>query len=107
MAVGREIFAKHLLDYDKASNALSWQWSAGTGVDPQPYFRVFNPYLQSKKFDKETFYIKRFVPELLAIESKNIHNEEYLISTDIDNYPKPIILHKEASKKAVALFKNL
>jgi deoxyribodipyrimidine photo-lyase len=104
---GERFFAKHLLDYDKASNALSWQWSAGTGVDPQPYFRVFNPYLQSKKFDKETFYIKRFVPELLAIESKNIHNEEYLISTDIDNYPKPIILHKEASKKAVALFKNL
>lgn len=104
---GERFFAKHLLDYDKASNVLSWQWSAGTGVDPQPYFRVFNPYLQSKKFDKETFYIKRFVPELLAIESKNIHNEEYLISTDIDNYPKPIILHKEASKKAVELFKNL
>ncbi len=104
---GERFFAKHLLDYDKASNVLSWQWSAGTGVDPQPYFRVFNPYLQSKKFDKETFYIKRFVPELLAIESKNIHNEEYLISTDIDNYPKPIIFHKEASKRAVELFKNL
>ena len=101
---GESFFAKHLLDYDKASNVLSWQWSAGTGVDPQPYFRVFNPYLQSKKFDKEAIYIKRYISELSSIEPKNIHNEEYLLSTNIKDYPKPIVIHKEASKRAVELF---
>ena len=104
---GESFFAKHLLDYDKASNVLSWQWSAGTGVDPQPYFRVFNPYLQSKKFDKEAIYIKRYISELSTIESKNIHNEEYLLSTNIKDYPKPMVVHKAASKRAVELFKNL
>ncbi|WP_373036113.1 deoxyribodipyrimidine photo-lyase [Sulfurimonas sp.] len=103
---GERFFAKHLLDYDKASNVLSWQWSAGTGVDPQPYFRVFNPYLQSKKFDKDAIYIKKYVPELLHVESKNIHNEEYLFSTNIQGYPKPIVSHKEAAKKAVEIFKT-
>jgi deoxyribodipyrimidine photo-lyase len=103
---GERFFAEHLLDYDKASNVLSWQWSAGTGVDPQPYFRIFNPYLQSKKFDKEALYIKRYVSELSTIEIKNIHKEEYLLCADIKDYPKPIVTHKEASKRAVELFKK-
>jgi deoxyribodipyrimidine photo-lyase len=104
---GERFFAKHLLDYDMASNVLSWQWSAGTGVDPQPYFRVFNPYLQSKKFDKEAAYIKKYISCLCRVEAKNIHNEEYLLCANIKGYPKPIIIHKEASKRAVELFKNL
>lgn len=103
---GEEFFAKYLLDYDKASNVLSWQWSAGTGVDPQPYFRVFNPYLQSKKFDKECLYIKHFLPELSDVQSKYLHDEEYLLSNDIPNYPKPILKHKDAAKKAVEAFKK-
>ena len=102
---GEAFFAKHLLDYDKASNVLSWQWSAGTGVDPQPYFRVFNPYLQSKKFDKDATYIKRFLPELKSLESKHIHDESYLFTHEILNYPKPIVKHKEAAKKAIEIFK--
>ena len=102
---GEAFFAKYLLDYDKASNVLSWQWSAGTGVDPQPYFRVFNPYLQSKKFDKEGEYIKKFLPELQDLEAKYLHNEEYLFKQESLNYPKPIIKHKEAAKKAIELFK--
>jgi deoxyribodipyrimidine photo-lyase len=103
---GEAFFARHLLDFDKASNVLSWQWSAGTGVDPQPYFRVFNPYLQSKKFDKEALYIKKFVPELQDIQAKQLHDEAYLLSHVIDGYPKPIVKHKEASKKAITLFKS-
>ncbi|QOP42325.1 deoxyribodipyrimidine photo-lyase [Sulfurimonas marina] len=103
---GEAFFAKHLLDYDKASNVLSWQWSAGTGVDPQPYFRVFNPYLQSKKFDKEGLYIKKYMPELKELPSKYLHDEAYLLSKDIPNYPKPMVVHKEAVKKAVESFKN-
>lgn len=103
---GEAFFAKHLLDYDAASNVLSWQWSAGTGVDPQPYFRVFNPYLQSKKFDKDALYIKKHLPQLEHLEAKNLHNEEYLLHTYIANYPKPIVVHKEAAKKAIEYFKK-
>lgn len=104
---GERFFAEHLLDYDKASNVLSWQWSAGTGVDPQPYFRVFNPYLQSRKFDKEATYIKKYISELSTVEAKYIHNEEYLLCANIKDYPKPIVTHKEASKRAIKLFRNL
>jgi deoxyribodipyrimidine photo-lyase len=103
---GEAFFAKYLLDYDKASNVLSWQWSAGTGVDPQPYFRVFNPYLQSKKFDKEALYIKQYVPELNAVEAKYLHNEEFLFAHDIKGYPKPMVSHKEAAKIAIESFKK-
>lgn len=103
---GERFFASHLLDYDSASNVLSWQWSAGTGVDPQPYFRVFNPYLQSKKFDKEALYIKKWLPELAHIAPKFLHDEAYLLNNTIAEYPKPIVVHKEAAKKAVELFKT-
>lgn len=103
---GESFFASNLLDFDKASNTLSWQWSAGTGVDPQPYFRIFNPYLQSKKFDKEARYIKKWLPELRHVEAKYLHDEAYLLKNEIKNYPKPMLEHKEAAKKAILLFKN-
>ncbi|MDQ1264280.1 MAG: deoxyribodipyrimidine photo-lyase [Campylobacterota bacterium] len=103
---GERFFASHLLDFDMASNVLSWQWSAGTGVDPQPYFRVFNPYLQSKKFDKEAHYIKKWLPELTHIAPKLLHDETYLLNSIIPNYPKPIVVHKEAAKRAIVLFKK-
>lgn len=103
---GEEFFAENLLDFDKASNVLSWQWSAGTGIDPQPYFRVFNPYLQSKKFDSEGIYIKKHIPELKDLPAKYLHDEIYLLSHAIDNYPKPMVNHKEAAKKAISIFKE-
>ncbi len=103
---GERFFAQYLLDYDAASNILSWQWSAGTGIDPQPYFRIFNPYLQSKKFDKEGVYIKKWVPELASVGLKDIHDENYLLNTIIEDYPQPIVVHKEASKSALAYFKS-
>ena len=103
---GEKFFAKYLLDYDAASNILSWQWSAGTGIDPQPYFRIFNPYLQSKKFDKEAKYIKKWVPELEDLEAKHLHNEEYLLATKIKNYPQPILVHKKAKDEALEYFKK-
>ncbi len=102
---GEKFFAQHLLDYDAASNILSWQWSAGTGVDPQPYFRIFNPYLQSKKFDKDGYYIKHFCPELSEVNTEHIHDETALFKNTIPNYPKPMIRHKEAAKKALQYFK--
>jgi deoxyribodipyrimidine photo-lyase len=103
---GESFFAQHLLDYDLASNVLSWQWSAGTGIDPQPYFRVFNPYLQSKKFDKNAVYIKKYIPALVEVDAKDIHREEYLLDTNIKNYPKPMLEHKIAAKIAIESFKN-
>lgn len=83
---GEAFFAQYLNDYDAASNILSWQWSAGTGVDPQPYFRIFNPTTQSEKFDKNKLYIKRHL------------DENYSIS--------PIVDHKESSQKALKYFKS-
>lgn len=104
---GEKFFSQHLLDYDTASNVLSWQWSAGTGIDPQPYFRIFNPYRQSKKFDNEAKYIKKYLPELKDIDAKNLHKEEYLQQANILNYPKPIVDIKISSKKAIECFKGL
>lgn len=103
---GEKFFAKYLLDYDKASNLLSWQWSAGTGIDPQPYFRVFNPYLQAKKFDKEAVYIKKYLPCLSALSEKNIHDEDYLLHVNLLKYPQPIVEHKSAAKIAIESFRQ-
>ncbi|GIT99921.1 deoxyribodipyrimidine photo-lyase [Sulfurovum sp. TSL6] len=103
---GESFFAKYLLDYDAASNILSWQWSAGTGIDPQPYFRIFNPYLQSKKFDKEAVYIKKWIPELRSVDAKKLHDENYLLHYTVEGYPKPMVVHKEASQNALAYFKQ-
>jgi deoxyribodipyrimidine photo-lyase len=103
---GEEFFARYLLDYDKASNVLSWQWSAGTGVDPQPYFRVFNPYLQSKKFDKDALYIKKYLPALADVKPKFLYDEIYLQNITLSNYPKPMVDHKSVTKLTIELFKN-
>jgi deoxyribodipyrimidine photo-lyase len=103
---GESFYAKYLLDYDAASNILSWQWSAGTGIDPQPYFRIFNPYLQSKKFDKEAVYIKKWIPELRSVDAKKLHDENYLLHYTVEGYPKPMVVHKEASQNALAYFKQ-
>ncbi|MDD3324289.1 MAG: deoxyribodipyrimidine photo-lyase [Sulfurospirillaceae bacterium] len=96
---GEAFFAKHLLDYEASSNILSWQWCAGTGIDPQPYYRVFNPFLQSKKFDKNAQYIKKWLPQLDSFEPKNLHNETFLIEHTIQNYPKLIVFHEQARKR--------
>lgn len=79
---GEAYFAQKLLDYDMASNVGGWQWAAGSGCDAAPYFRVFNPYLQTPKFDKNENYIKKWVPEYQS-----------------NNYPNPIIKHDFARKR--------
>lgn len=101
---GESFFARHLMDYDASSNILSWQWSAGTGVDPQPYFRIFNPYTQTFKFDKEGKYIKKYLPELENIPKKFLADESLLGQCTIANYLKPIVDHKISSKKALDYF---
>jgi deoxyribodipyrimidine photo-lyase len=84
---GEAYFAGKLLDFDLASNNGGWQWAAGSGCDAAPYFRIFNPYLQTKKFDPEFKYIRKWVPEF----------EEF-------SYPKPIIEHEAARKRCLEVY---
>ncbi len=102
---GEEYFAKKLLDYDASSNILSWQWCSSVGVDAQPYFRVFNPYLQAQKFDCDGVYIKKHIKELEKTPSKLLFDENYLLKYKIANYPQPIVNHKIESKRAIEFFK--
>jgi len=91
--LGEEWFRDTLVDADFASNTLGWQWSSGCGADASPYFRVFNPVTQSKKFDKQGEYIRRWVPELKDLDNKAIH-EPWLASSVVRSrlkYPEPIV----------------
>jgi deoxyribodipyrimidine photo-lyase len=71
--LGEQFFAKHLRDYDIYNNNGGWQWSAGTGTDAMPYFRIFNPWLQSKKHDPDCEYIRHWLPEFKDVDVKHIH----------------------------------
>lgn len=98
---GESYFAEHLLDFDLASNNGGWQWSASTGCDAQPYFRIFNPELQSKKFDCNGDFIRLWVPELEGCSKKEIH-----CPIDIENYPSPIVEHKKQKILALKMFQH-
>ena len=86
---GEAYFAKKLLDYDLAANNGGWQWAAGSGCDAAPYFRVFNPRLQTEKFDKDLAYVKKWVPEF-----------------ESEKYNKPIVDHAFARERVLRVFKN-
>ncbi len=103
--LGEEHFAQYLMDYELASNNGGWQWASSVGTDAQPYFRVFNPYLQSEKFDPQGDYIRRYVPELRHLKGKDIHNPEGLLRPS--DYPQPIVDHAVARDAAIAMFKKL
>ena len=112
---GEKYFRNCLLDFNEANNVAQWQWVAGCGADAAPYFRIFNPILQGEKFDKNGEYVKKWVPELRKYPSKFIHKPWELdiryqesINTIIGkDYPKPIVIHEEARKKALDAFKSL
>lgn len=103
---GEKYFAQQLVDYDPCVNNGNWQWAASTGCDAQPYFRIFNPWLQQKKFDNECEYIKRWVPELKTTDPKIIHTWYKQNSPAIKNYPRPMVDHKIESKKAKEAYKK-
>ena len=88
---GERYFAQHLVDYDPCLNNGNWQWAASTGCDAQPYFRIFNPWLQQKKFDEQCEYIYRWIPELRAVPANIIHQWDKKYYGCF--YPKPIINH--------------
>lgn len=103
---GEEYFALKLLDYEASSNIGSWQWAASTGVDSVPYFRVFNPYLQSKKFDSEAVFIKSVLKELKDVPSKLIHTENGVQGDLFINYPKQLVGIDYSRNRAIAEFKR-
>ncbi len=101
---GEKYFAQHLIDYDPAVNNGNWQWAASTGCDAQPYFRIFNPWLQQIKFDADCKYIKEWIPELIHEDPKIIHH--WYQQTKNLEYPLPIVDHTFESKKALSYYKT-
>lgn len=105
--LGEAYFARKLIDYDFAANNGGWQWSAGTGCDAQPYFRIFNPITQSKKFDPEGTFIRKYLPELACVPDKYIHfPHEYLKAHSIKGYWPAIVEHKHARERALMFYKE-
>ncbi|KAG6203982.1 hypothetical protein E4U35_003846 [Claviceps purpurea] len=106
---GERYFMETLIDGDFASNNGGWGFSASVGVDPQPYFRIFNPLLQSEKFDPDGEYIRRWVPELKSLTNKQIHDpygRGVGSQAKKAGYPQPIVVHKECRDRALSAYKE-
>ena len=97
---GEMYFAEKLLDYDLAANNGGWQWSSSSGADAQPYFRIFNPWSQSKKFDEKGEFIKEWCPELKEVDAKALH--EPIIGHD--SYPEPIVDYKKNRERCLVMY---
>ena len=105
---GEKYFATQLIDYDPLVNNGNWQWVAGTGTDSQPYFRIFNPWSQSEKHDKDCIYIKKWIPELKNVDNKDIH-KWYKTYKNYPNikYPTPIIDYKKSREKTIDMYQKI
>ncbi len=112
---GAEWFWDTLVDADLASNSLGWQWSGGCGADAAPYFRIFNPMTQGKKFDPEGDYVRRWVPELEKVPKKYIHEPWETPETVMEqsncrlgvDYPYPVIEHRKGRERALEAFDKI
>ena len=109
--LGEKYFASKLVDYDIAQNNGGWQWSSSTGTDSQPYFRIFNPKLQSEKFDKNCKFIQKWLPELKSVLNKqHLHDWENFGSLNRSKikigYPESIICYKDRKEMALDLYKK-
>lgn len=91
--LGERFFAEHLVDFDVASNAHGWQWTAGTGTDASPYYRVFNPIEQGKRFDENGDYIRKYVPELAHLSAAEIHEPWLYLDGYSKGYPERLVDH--------------
>ena len=91
--LGERFFAQHLVDYDVASNAHGWQWTAGTGTDASPYYRVFNPIEQGRRFDENGDYIRKYVPELAHLSAAEIHEPWLFLDGYSHGYPERVVDH--------------
>jgi deoxyribodipyrimidine photo-lyase len=100
---GERYFMQALIDGDLAANNGGWQWCAGTGT--QPYFRIFNPVVQGRKFDPDGAYVRRWVPELSNLPTEHIHTP-WKLQSPPRGYPAPLVDHKLARGRALAAFGN-
>ncbi len=105
--LGARYFMQHLVDGDLASNNHGWQWVAGTGTDPSPYYRVFNPITQGKKFDPDGAYVKRWVPELRDLDARYVHEPWTAPGGVPAGYPQPIVDHAHERKVALERFERV
>lgn len=103
--LGEAYFASLLLDFDLASNNGGWQWAASVGCDAQPYFRVFNPYTQSRRFDPEGVFIRQWLPELAELDNDSIHCPTGFQIMECD-YVHPIVEHDVQRKLAIKMFET-
>jgi deoxyribodipyrimidine photo-lyase len=101
---GERYFMQKLIDGDMAANNGGWQWSAGTGTDAAPYFRIFNPVSQSRKFDPEGNFIRRWIPELRSVPADVLH-EPWKQPLLAGNYGDRVVIHEEQRPKCLALYK--
>jgi deoxyribodipyrimidine photo-lyase len=105
--LGEKYFARNLIDYDPAVNNGNWQWVASTGSDAQPFFRIFNPWNQQKKFDPMCKYIKKWIPELRDLPPKAIHAwYEEKHRAGYKKYPAPMLNHENEAKEALQAYKH-
>jgi len=107
---GEQFFMRHLIDGDLASNNGGWQWAAGTGTDAAPYFRIFNPTSQGRRFDPDGSYVRRYVPELRAVDASAIHAPYEARSPESRravNYPKPMVDRSRARERVIRAFKGV
>ena len=106
---GEKYFAQQLVDYDVYVNQGNWQWVAGCGADSMPYFRVFNPWIQSGNYDKNAEYIKKWLPQLNDITPHDLHNwnTEY-VNYDLKKikYYEPIIDYSKSKKEGMDMYKK-
>jgi deoxyribodipyrimidine photo-lyase len=105
--LGERFFARHLVDYDPSVNNGNWQWAASTGADAQPYFRIFNPWSQQKKFDPDGEYIRRWVPELAEVEARDLHRLAEQRPLAGGGYPPPIVDHAHEREVALERFQAI
>lgn len=112
---GAKWFWDTLVDADLANNTLGWQWVGGCGADAAPYYRVFNPTLQGKKFDPDGDYVRKWVPELAKLSGSKIHAPWELSDEELEDagivlgkdYPKPIVDHSDARLRALDALKSI
>lgn len=101
---GARHFMALLVDGDLASNQHGWQWTAGSGTDASPYFRIFNPITQGERFDPDGDYVRRWVPELAEVGGKAVHQPWKLPGGIPEGYPEPMVDHKAERQDALARY---
>ncbi|MGY1739134.1 MULTISPECIES: cryptochrome/photolyase family protein [unclassified Blastococcus] len=105
--LGARYFMQHLVDGDLASNNHGWQWVAGTGTDPSPYYRVFNPITQGRRFDPDGEYVKRWVPELRGLDARHVHEPWTAPGGVPAGYPEPVVDHAHERRVALERFERV